>query len=265
MAEAVEDFKLRARERIQPELDAKAERDEVAAEQRKAGISRFVGEFEAAVGQVIDTVSAASTQLEASARSLTGSADQSRELSIQVASSSKEASANVQRVAASTGEMATTIADAGRQVEAAADMAGEAVRKTEVCDQRMVDLAVAAERIGSVVQLIAAIARQTSLLALNATIEAARAGDRGRGFAVVAQEVKSLATQTAQATVEIREQIAGIQTATTEAVDAITETGARWHFGDRQGFRRLDRAAEDDEQEGGVQFAASCCQDQSGS
>ncbi|UWU75791.1 methyl-accepting chemotaxis protein [Bradyrhizobium huanghuaihaiense] len=77
---------------------------------------------------------------------------------------------------------------------------------------------------GSVVQLIAAIARQTNLLALNATIEGAR-GDRGRGFAVVAQEVKSLATQTAHATVEIREQIEGIQTATLEAVGAITETG----------------------------------------
>ncbi|WP_050992580.1 methyl-accepting chemotaxis protein [Bradyrhizobium sp. WSM471] len=225
MAEAVENFKLRAREKVQAQLDAKTERDQTVADQRKAEIARFAGEFEAAVGQVIDNVSTASTQLESSARSLTGSADQSRELSIQVASSSKEASANVQRVAASTSEMATTIADAGRQVEATADMARDPVRKTEVSDQRMVDLAAAAERIGSVVQLIAAIARQTNLLALNATIEAARAGDRGRGFAVVAQEVKSLATQTAQATVEIREQIDGIQTATTEAVGAITETG----------------------------------------
>ncbi|UWU75792.1 HAMP domain-containing protein [Bradyrhizobium huanghuaihaiense] len=132
MAEAVENFKLRAREKVQAELDAKAERDETAAEQRKAEIALFAGEFEAAVGQVIDTVSAASAQLEASARSLAISADQSRELSIQVASSSEEASANVQRVAAST---ATTISDAGHQVEVAADMARDAVRKTEVRPQ----------------------------------------------------------------------------------------------------------------------------------
>ncbi|QHP67907.1 methyl-accepting chemotaxis protein [Bradyrhizobium sp. LCT2] len=226
MAEAVEMFKLRAHERAQAELYARAEQDQTAAVQRRADIARLVGEFEATVGQVIDTVSAASTQLEASARSLTSSADHSRELSLEVASSSEEASANVQQVATSTNEMATTIADLGRRVEEAADMALEAVRKTELSDQRMVSLAAATERIGSVVQLIAAIARQTNLLALNATIEAARAGDRGKGFAVVAQEVKTLATQTAQATVEIGEQIEGIQSATTEAVAAISETGA---------------------------------------
>ncbi|MET4037730.1 MULTISPECIES: methyl-accepting chemotaxis protein [unclassified Bradyrhizobium] len=225
MAEAVEMFKLRAREKAQAELDAKAEQDRTAAEQRKADIARLAGEFEAAVGKVIDTVSSASTKLEVSARSLTSSADHSRKLSIEVASSSEDASENVQRVAAATGEMAATIADMGRRVEEVANMAREAVRKAELSDQRMVNLTAAAERIGSVVQLIAAIARQTNLLALNATIEAARAGDRGRGFAVVAQEVKSLATQTAHATVEISEHIGGIQAATTESVGALTEIG----------------------------------------
>ncbi|WP_409190193.1 methyl-accepting chemotaxis protein [Bradyrhizobium sp. RDM4] len=192
MAEAVEMFKLRAREKAQAELDAKAEQDRTAAEQRKADIARLAGEFEAAVGKVIDTVSSASTKLEVSARSLTSSADHSRQLSIEVASSSEDASENVQRVAAATGEMAATIADVDRRVEEVANMAREAVRKAELSDQRMVNLTAAAERIGSVVQLIAAIARQTNLLALNATIEAARAGDRGRGFAVVAQEVNRL-------------------------------------------------------------------------
>lgn len=225
MAEAVEVFKKRAREKVQAELDEKVEQDRIAANRRKADLARLAGEFEGAVGQVIDTVSSASTQLEASARSLTCSADQSRQLSIEVASSSEQASAKVQHVAVSTNDMATTIADVGGQIEKAADMAREAVCKTDLSDQRMFGLAAAAERIGSVVQLIAAIARQTNLLALNATIEAARAGDLGRGFAVVAQEVKSLATQTAQATVEIGEQIDDIQSATTEAVEAITETG----------------------------------------
>ncbi len=223
MAEAVEMFKLRAREKAQAELDAKAEQDRTAAEQRKADIARLAGQFETAVGNVIDTVSFASTKLEASARSLTRSADHSRQLSVEVASSSEEASANVQRVAAATGEMAATIANVGRQVEEVANMAREAVRKAELSDQRMVNLAAAAERIGSVVQLIATIARQTNLLALNAMIEAARAGDFGRGFAVVAQEVKSLATQTAHATLEISEHMGGIQAATTESVGALTE------------------------------------------
>lgn len=225
MAAAVELFKRKAREKAQAEIDAKAEQDRTAAEQRKADIARIAGEFETAVGKVMDTVSSASSDLEASARSLTCTADHGRQLSVEVASSSEQASANVQLVATATGEMAATIANIGRQVEEAADIAREAVRRAELSDQRMASLAAAADRIGSVVQLIAAIARQTNLLALNATIEAARAGDLGRGFAVVADEVKSLATQTAHATAEISEHIHGIQTAATDSVDAIADIG----------------------------------------
>ena len=80
-----------------------------------------------------------------------------------------------------------------------------------------------ASRIGDVVELINAIAGQTTLLALNATIEAARAGEAGRGFAVVASEVKALAEQTAKATGEIGQHVGGIQAATQESVSAIGE------------------------------------------
>lgn len=225
MAAAVEMFKLKAREKAQAEIDAKAEQERAAAAQRQADIARLAGEFETAVSNVIDTVSSASSDLEASARSLSCTADHGRQLSVEVASSSEQASANVQLVATATGEMAATIANIGRQVDEAADIAREAVRRAELSDQRMAGLAAAADRIGSVVQLIAAIARQTNLLALNAAIEAARAGDLGKGFAVVADEVKSLATQTAHATAEISEHIHGIQTATTDSVGAIADIG----------------------------------------
>lgn len=175
MTEAVEMFKRKARERAEAGLETKAEQDRAAAAQRKADIVRLAGEFECVVGKVIDTVSSASYELESSARSLTRTADQSRQLSVEVTASSEDASANVQRVAAATGEMAGTIVDIGRQVEQVANVAGEAVLKAELSDQRIAALAAAAERIGSVVELIAAIAQQTNLLALNATIEAARA------------------------------------------------------------------------------------------
>jgi len=79
----------------------------------------------------------------------------------------------------------------------------------------------AVQKIGEVVNLISDIAEQTNLLALNATIEAARAGEAGKGFAVVANEVKSLATQTANATDEISTQISTIQAETQNSVEAI--------------------------------------------
>jgi len=102
-------------------------------------------------------------------------------------------------------------------------MAGDAVDQARKTNDRVSELSKAAARIGDVVELINTIAGQTNLLALNATIEAARAGEAGRGFAVVASEVKALAEQTAKATGEIGQQIAGIQAATQESVGAIKQ------------------------------------------
>ncbi len=92
-----------------------------------------------------------------------------------------------------------------------AEIARKAVEEAGATDATMQGLADNASRISVVVDLIQTIASQTNLLALNATIEAARAGEAGRGFAVVASEVKSLASQTAKATDEIRPQIGSMQ------------------------------------------------------
>lgn len=84
------------------------------------------------------------------------------------------------------------------------------------------NLAIDAQTIGSVVDLIGSIAGQTELLALNATIEAARAGQAGRGFQVIAQEVKSLAERTADASKEVLQKLSQIQSATAQVVSANT-------------------------------------------
>jgi methyl-accepting chemotaxis protein len=193
--------------------------------QRGARVNAITRDFEAMIGEIVDTVSSASTELEASAGTLTATAERSQELTTAVAAASEEASTNVQSVASATEQMASSVNEISRQVQESATIASQAVDQARKTNDRVGELAKAAARIGDVVELINTIAGQTNLLALNATIEAARAGEAGRGFAVVASEVKALAEQTAKATGEISMQITGIQAATQESVSAIREIG----------------------------------------
>jgi methyl-accepting chemotaxis protein len=220
MAKAVEIFKGNAvaRQALEAEQREAATR---AASGRKADMNKMANDFEAAVGQIVEAVSSASSQLEVSAGTLTTTADRARQLTATVAAASEEASTNVQSVASATEEMASSVNEISRQVQASARMANDAVDQARTTNDRVSELSKAATRIGDVVELINTIAGQTNLLALNATIEAARAGEAGRGFAVVASEVKALAEQTAKATGEIGQQISGIQAATQESVNAI--------------------------------------------
>jgi methyl-accepting chemotaxis protein len=206
------------------EAEQKQAADRVVVE-RKEMVRELADEFESAVGNIVGTVSAAATNLETAASTLTKNAKATQQLSAAVAAASEQASGNVQSVASATGEMGSSIDEIRRQVQMSTAIAADAVKQAEKTDGRISDLLLAANRIGDVVKLITTIAAQTNLLALNATIEAARAGEAGKGFAVVASEVKMLATQTAKATEEIKKQIAGMQDATKESVTAIKEIG----------------------------------------
>jgi methyl-accepting chemotaxis protein len=194
-------------------------------QQRKADMNKLADAFEGAVGEIVELVSSAATELEASANTLTKTAERSQELATVVATASEEASTNVQSVASASEELTTSVNEISRQVQESSRVANEAVDQAQKTNGRVGELSKAAARIGDVVELINTIAGQTNLLALNATIEAARAGEAGRGFAVVASEVKALAEQTAKATGEISQQISGIQAATQDSVGAIKEIG----------------------------------------
>jgi methyl-accepting chemotaxis protein len=223
VAGAVEKFKVVSEQKARDEAEAKIRQDQIAAQQRRREMVKLADSFEAAVGEIVETVSSASTELEASAGTLTSTAERAQGVTTMVAAASEEASTNVQSVASATEELSSSVNEISRQVQESARMANEAVDQARTTNDRVSELSKAAARIGDVVELINTIAGQTNLLALNATIEAARAGEAGRGFAVVASEVKALAEQTAKATGEIGQQISGIQAATHESVNAIKE------------------------------------------
>jgi len=223
MAQAVEEFKVQAVAKAESETAGREAKNRELAAARRAELHNLAEGFETTVGNIVENVGSASSELENSAVILTKSSAATQQLSTVVAAASEETSANVQSVASATEEMASSINEIGRQVADSNRIANEAVDQAQKTDARIAELSLAASRIGDVTQLITTIAEQTNLLALNATIEAARAGDAGRGFAVVAQEVKALAAQTAKATSEISTQIAGIQAATHDSVVAIKE------------------------------------------
>jgi methyl-accepting chemotaxis protein len=192
-----------------------------AAVAQKSAMNKTADAFQNKVGGLVSMLSSGATELEATARAMTGTATRTNGQAASVVAAAEEASAGVGTVAAAAEQLTSSISEISRRVTQSTKITGQAVADARRTDVIVRALAEGAEKIGHVVGLITNIAGQTNLLALNATIEAARAGDAGKGFAVVASEVKSLANQTAKATEEIGVQIAQIQSATKEAVDAI--------------------------------------------
>jgi methyl-accepting chemotaxis protein len=170
LAKTVTVIRENAEQKARDEAQAKTTQDQVAAEQRKADMIRLANDFEGAVGEIVETVSSASTELEASASTLTSTAERAQELTTMVAAASEEASTNVQQVASATEELSSSVNEISRQVQESARMASEAVGQARTTNDRVSELSKAAARIGDVVELINTIAEQTNLLALNATI-----------------------------------------------------------------------------------------------
>ncbi len=204
-------------------LAAEQASEQQARQQRSNQLEGLVGDFERQISGTVTILASAATEMEATARSMTGSAAQTDQQASAVARAAEESGIGVQTVASASEQLASSITEINRQVTASATLTDKVVVSVRRTDDTVQALAESADRIGHVVALINSIASQTNLLALNATIEAARAGDAGKGFAVVASEVKSLAQQTAKATDEIGGQIAQVQQATNSAVEAIRQ------------------------------------------
>ncbi len=223
MARALEVFRdglVKARE-----MSATQDEEREAKAARAARMEQQIARFEADVRSSLDGLVASADSMQLTAQGMTSTAARSSELANAVAAASEETSINVQTVSSGTEELSSSIDEINRQALGSSQIASKAVAEAGQTDATMQGLAESAGRISAVIDLIQTIASQTNLLALNATIEAARAGESGRGFAVVASEVKTLASQTAKATEEIRAQITHMQQVTSSAVAAIRSIG----------------------------------------
>ena len=208
------------RERLASERErALADDAEARAQRLRAMVESFRDEMDGAMA-VLDKASEA---MQVDARGLTGASDRARQQIALVSRSSTEMTTSIEQTAAASQELASSIAEIGRNVSQTADSSQSAAKLARAASTEIEALAHTGESVGAVVEIIRGIAAQTSMLALNATIEAARAGAMGKGFAVVASEVKTLSSQTATATAEVARSIEAIQTASQRSLKSIRE------------------------------------------
>jgi methyl-accepting chemotaxis protein len=179
-------------------------REQATAEKRTA-LDRLASSFETKILTVTAALAQAAAQLDDSARSMSGAAEESGSHARAAAVVAEETTTVARTVSSAIDELSAAMRDIDSQLASAAGVVVEAARRADAAVTNTDELSVAVSDIDKVANMIQAIASQTNLLALNATIEAARAGDAGRGFAVVAQEVKTLAGQTTQALADIKD------------------------------------------------------------
>ena len=210
IAQALEVFKNNRLETIKLEK-AQKKAEERSAQEKRSMLDNLANGFEKGVQGMITSIASASSQLSQTAEAMSKVADDTNKQSVEVASASEQASHNVQSVASAAEEMAATVQEISKQISLSNNVVNDAREKAEIADNSSKELVEMSKSVGAIATLIEDIAGQINLLALNATIESARSGEAGKGFAVVANEVKNLATQTAKATEQIRQQLEAVQ------------------------------------------------------
>lgn len=187
------------------------------------GEAKLLSKSSQNLSKVSDNLSSVSNKTDANAKSVYDAAQTMNVNINDVQQAAQLAASNVEFIVKSTDEMNSIIATS---VKASDDMRGissHASEKGQTVLQTTIALGESAKSITKITESITDISESTNLLALNATIEAARAGEAGKGFAVVATEIKELAQKTTEATMEIKQHVGGIQKASEQALDEISE------------------------------------------
>jgi len=207
-----------------PGLEAQAKPISVAvvADNSEAESSRQILELlEIELGGLIRQLERAASSVAGGAEATAATLSTVRQRTDALSLRSNEAQSTAATFSQAAGKFADSAEGIGSQVRDAGKLADEASAAAHDASLNVDRLKESSAAIGNVVNLIAQIARQTTLLALNSTIEAARAGAAGRGFAVVASEVKALAVQTQDATEEIKKKIDALQRDAAGSVEAV--------------------------------------------
>ena len=222
MVRAIEVFRgnIVATERLRTQ---QAEDAAKAEEHRRQSLREMAQGVEAEASSAVTRVSHQASEMARLTVAMTGSVSNVTDKCQGVAAAAQQALTSATSVTAATQQFSASIQEVSQQLTNARKVTAATVETSERTRSAVSNLAEALDKIGSVASIISEIADQTNLLALNATIEAARAGEAGRGFAVVANEVKSLSSQTAKSTEEIRRHVAGIQVVMRETTEVVSE------------------------------------------
>jgi methyl-accepting chemotaxis protein len=215
--------------RLEEELRTYRDQLEELVKTRTAAIANILTEVKETVNVLVSSTSeilAATTQVASSAAETATAISETTTTVEEVRQAAQLSSQKASRVSENSQQITQVTLTGQKAVDETINGMHHIQNQMESIANTIVRLSEQSQQIGGIIASVNDVADQSNLLAVNAAIEAAKAGEQGKGFAVVAQEIKSLAFQSKQATIQVRNILSDVQKATSAAVMA-TEQGSK--------------------------------------